>query len=92
MGTITRDFTQLVANGSSDPQNVPINGDYLFFASGTWGAGTLTLEASPDNGTTWFSVTSLTANGRTKVFLGSGENVRVTLSGATAATIDAGLR
>ena len=92
MGAITRDFAQLVANGSSGSQNVPLQGDYLFFASGTWGGGTLTLQASPDGGTTWYTVATLSANGRSKVFLGTGEIVRVTLSGATTPTLDSGLR
>ena len=92
MGVITRDFTQLTADGSSGEQNIPVSGDYLFFASGTWGGGTLTLEASPDGGGRWFSVATLTADGRSKVFIGTGEVARITMSGSTTPTIDAGLR
>jgi hypothetical protein len=91
MGVITRDFTQLTADGSSGEQNIPVSGDYLFFVTGTFGGGTVTLEASP-NGSTWYSVASATVASRTKVFLGTGETVRVTVAGSTTPTIDAGLR
>jgi hypothetical protein len=92
MGAITRDFAQLADNGSSNQQNVPLSGDYLFFATGTFGGGTVTLEASPDSGTTWYEIATATVKSRTKVFLGTGEIVRVTLSGATAPALDSGLR
>lgn len=40
--------------------------DFAVFAWGTWGSGTLTLQSSPDGGTTWFDAAAgITANALT---------------------------
>lgn len=92
MSTLNFDFSQLSADGSTAPVNVPLDGTYSLFAFGTFGTGTLTIEASPDKGTTWFAVVAFTANGRESHYLSANEIIRATLSGATAPTVDSGAR
>lgn len=53
-----------------------------------FGGGTVTLELSPDEGTTWIAVgteTTLTANGAAGFKLAAGVQIRATLSGSAAA-------
>lgn len=51
---------------------------------GTWGAGTITLQTSPDAGTTWYALDTLTANGIKRV-TGLRDNLfRLVLSGSTS--------
>lgn len=68
------------------------NGYFCFYATGTWGGGTMKLQVSPsDSGTTDFvDVTgaSMTADGY-KVCQVFGRRVRAVLSGATAPTLSA---
>lgn len=90
--SLNHDFVQLSANGSTVANNIPIDGEYVFFAFGTFGGGTVTFEASPDSGTTWLSLGTLTADGRASYYLSAKESVRTTLSGATTPTIDSGVR
>jgi hypothetical protein len=82
----TQLFTAQTANGST--QAVPVNGRHVsFVAAGTFGGATLTVEVSPDSGTTWVSTgTTLTAAGAVEVTYGEGLLLRVTLSGATGTT------
>lgn len=88
------DAFTFTANGSTAPFVVYNAPEYLLApngfdlnltASGTWGSGTLALEASPDGGTTWFRYTTLTANGYSTVNTGISDVLfRLTLSGATS--------
>ena len=60
-----------------------------FVGYGTWDTSTLTLEMSPDGGTTWIPVTgmSLTANGHLDIPpLGSGVQVRAVLASVGGTT------
>jgi hypothetical protein len=91
MSVLNVDFT-LSADGSTADWNVPVSTQYMFYAVGTFGGGTLSLECSPDNGTTWFTVDHLPSAGRLIRYLVSGETVRITLTGATTPTISTGLR
>ena len=91
MGVINKTFA-LTANGSTDKHNVPVSSEYMFYGVGGFGGGTLQLEASPDNGINWFTVETLTKPGRLIRYLVGGEKIRITLSGATGATITTGLR
>ena len=91
MSVLTIDDT-FAADGISKFSNVPLSIDYMFFATGSFGGGCLSLEASPDNGVTWFTVEKLTQAGRLIRYLVSGEKVRICLSGATTPSIQAGLR
>lgn len=77
----------LSANGSTTA--VQHNGGTAFLAaSGTFGSGTLRLEFSPDNGTTYIATgVSLTAAGRGSELLPTGVLVRATLTGATAPSL-----
>jgi len=79
-------------NGTNSFSNVPLSTDYMFFATGSFGGGTLALEASPDNGVTWFTVEKLTLPGRLIRYLVSGEKVRLNLCNSIGASIEAGLR
>lgn len=56
------------SNTNSSTFNImqPSGGSGVVLAAGTWDSGTLTLQISPDNGTTWISSGSegqLTADG-----------------------------
>jgi hypothetical protein len=65
MATYT-DIVQPLVTASLTAQNtftsvVPITGAFNFSLSGTW-AGTVFIQRSFDNGTTWLDVASYTAN------------------------------
>ena len=91
MSVLTVDHS-FIADGESLISNVPLSIDYMFFATGTFGGGCLSLEASPDNGVTWFTVDQLTAPGRLIRYLVSGEKVRLKLEESTAASVSVGIR
>jgi hypothetical protein len=66
-------FTTATANASSTAVNWA-GGIGQFMASGTFDTCTVTLQMSPDDGTTWFDVgsdTTLTAEGIANFELGS---------------------
>jgi hypothetical protein len=90
-------FATLAANGNSASLSWP-GARGVFTAWGTFGAGTLTLQQSPDDGTTWINVDragdtfcTFTANGEGGFELG-GCLVRVSLAGATAPSIQSGVQ
>lgn len=59
-------------------------------AYGTWGGGTLTLQYSPDNGSTWITIPgiSLTANGNTGSLGGVfGDQIRTVMTGSTSPSL-----
>ena len=90
MGVLVVDIN-LTADGTSRAWNVPLSGEYMFFAVGDFGGGCLSLEASPDEGVNWFTVDQLTESGRLIRYLVSGEKVRLSLSESIAADINAGI-
>jgi hypothetical protein len=90
-------FATQTANGSSASIAWP-GGRGVFSAWGTWGSGTLTLQQSPDDGTTWINVDR---TGDTYVtFTGNGEGgfelgeclLRVTTTGSTTPSIQSGVQ
>jgi hypothetical protein len=79
-------FTARTTNGSSS--TVPSNGRTLtVVASGTWDSATLTVEVSPDSGTTWVPTdTSFTASGVKTCIFDEGVLYRLTVASAGAGT------
>lgn len=84
--TPTKLFTLQTANGST--AKFVSSGDFMsLIASGTFGGATITVEVSPDDGTTWIATSAtLTAAGVTNFIGGEGLRFRFTLSGATGPT------
>lgn len=96
--SIIQIFTNQVADGNSTLVPLPKNDnpaanlpaiDVTLFGSGTFGGGTLALEATPD-GATWVPVqgASLTAAGAVSARVVA-RQVRAALSGATAPNLNA---
>jgi len=86
---VQRTFT-FTANGSSVQFPIGTTGlDVGFAAWGTWGSGTLAFQVSPDGGTTWFNVDTLTADGIKHIAGSNSQEVlaRVTLTGATSPSL-----
>ena len=91
MSVLTVNHT-FATNESSRLSNVPLSIEYMFFATGDFGGGTMALEASPDNGVTWFTVDKLGGPGRLIRYLVSGEKVKLTLCNAVNPNCSAGIR
>lgn len=91
MGVLSVDHT-FTGDEASKSHNVPVSEKYMFYATGTFGGGCLSLEASPDNGSTWFTVDQLTAPGRLIRYLVSGEKVRISLEASASPNIISGIR
>ena len=91
MSVLTVDHSFL-ADGVSKSFNVPLSIDYMFYATGEFGGGTVALEASPDNGVNWFTVDKLNGPGRLIRYLVSGEKVKLTLCDAINPNCSAGIR
>jgi hypothetical protein len=81
--------TTLVSNGSTAVFEHFSRYRGTFWAFGTFGGGTVVLEASRNNGTTWIPLpsTSFTANNFVNFQINSPCSLRVTLSGATAPSL-----
>lgn len=91
MSVISKIFTTLVADGSTEVIKSPIYGRFNVHAYGAFGGGSLAVEASID-GVNFVPVGSpLTANGTLSVTLSESEHLRLTLSGATAPTLNSGI-
>ena len=82
----------ITGDGPTEDHNVPVSTKYMFFASGEFGGGCLSLQALPSNGAKWFTVDQLTGPGRLIRYLVDGERVRLILEGSTDANINAGIR
>lgn len=89
-------FARLLANGQTTAIGW-LGGRGNFIAQGTFGSGTIKLQASFDDGTTWIDVdksgdtyVTFTSNGVGGFELGACQ-LRASLSGATAPSIDSGL-
>ena len=91
MGVLSIDKNYTV-DGSTEAWNVPVSNNYMFYGVGTFGGGCLSLEASPDNGVTWFTVDQLTKPGRLIRYLVNGEKVRLKLLNSTTPNVTAGIR
>lgn len=85
---------RLTANGSTEIMDYVGFERATFWASGTFGGGTLTLECSRDGGTTWLScdrggttITTFTSSGVGNFQLNARYKVRATLTGATSPDI-----
>lgn len=91
MGVLDVSFTMNV-DGSTKDWNIPVSSNYMFYGVGSFGGGILSLECSPDGGTSWFTVDHIPSDGRLIRYLVSGEVVRISLEGATAPNIATGLR
>ena len=76
----------LSANGSTASFSYLAQSRATFWVFGTFSSGTVILQASRDNGTTWITVpnTTLTANGYVNFQINSVCLIRATLSGATS--------
>ena len=84
-------FTAQTADGNSQAIRWP-GGEGTYNAEGTFGGGTATLQFSPDGGTTWKSCGSdaeLSSDGAANFKLPVGYHLRVSLSGASGANLDA---
>lgn len=97
-GAITNPIT-FTANGTSASflvndysiagSTTTVNGDKQvpWTAQGTWGGGTLALQASPDGGTNWFQVDTATANIKKLTKPVTDQLFRFVLTGATAPSL-----
>lgn len=85
--------TQLFSARSTNGQSAvfPSRGVYAtVIASGTFSGGTITVQASPDGGTTWVDTNAtLAAAGLVNFIAGDGISYRLNLSGAGTPSIDA---
>ncbi len=84
--TITTNSTFELTRSSGIPQDISV--------TGTWGGGSLLIEASLQNdltyatATRWNTVTTITSTtGITRVCLNTGAILRATLSGATSPSL-----
>jgi hypothetical protein len=85
----TQLFTAKNADGNSGTFKSK-GGFVTLLANGTFGSGTLTVQASPDDGTTWIStIATMTAAGVINFLAGDGVLYRLNLSGSTAPSLNA---
>ncbi len=91
MSVLTVDHAFTVSE-SSKVSNVPLSIEYMFFVTGDLGGGSVSLESSPDNGVTWFTVDKLNGAGRLIRYLVSGEKIKLTLCDAINPDCSAGIR
>lgn len=91
--SLSLNYTDNVTVGNATAIDVGGTPDfYQVLASGTFGSGTLTLNLSPDGGTTYYAAATLTAAGVMTVNVKSGDKVKVSLAGATSPDIDIAVR
>ena len=83
MGVLSTDKSFTVNDEASDPWNVPVSSNYMFYVTGDLGGGHIAFETSPDNGTNWFTVDTLNSAGRLIRYLVNGERVRITVCNTT---------
>ena len=87
--SLTKVFDGVTTNSSSDSVDWP-GGVGQMVVEGTWGGGTVKLQMSPDDGTTWVAIggdASITADGVVNFDLNACD-LRLNLSGSTAANLD----
>ena len=78
------DFTSNIYNG----------GKASVIAFGTWGGATITLQFSPDGGTTWYAVgtsTTFTANGWATFEIHGRVKIRASLTNAGTTSLSIGI-
>ncbi len=87
--TPTQLFNSQASNASSSTF-VSRGGFVTLLAAGTFGSGTITVQASPDGGTTWIdTIATLTAAGVVNFISGAGVTYRLNLTGSTTPSINA---
>jgi len=82
-------ITTLLENASSTPStNIFWGGQGTLYVWGTWDGATVTLQASPDNGTTWIDLedATFTQNTVTNITLHTMNQIRASISGAGGST------
>lgn len=84
----TQLFAPRTTNGST--QSFPSQGRFVTVAvQGTWGGATITIEASPNDGTTWIATdVTFTADGVKNFVTSCGFLYRATLSGVTTTSVN----
>lgn len=79
----------VTANATSAEHITACSETIIVVASGTFGSGTVTLQVSPDGGTTWVTTgKTLTADGSVFQDFPAGSRLRVALTGATGPDLD----
>ena len=87
--SLTKVFNGVTTNSSSDSVNWP-GGVGQMVVEGTFGSGTVKLQMSPDDGTTWVAIggdATVTADAVVNFDLNSCD-IRLNLSGSTGANLD----
>lgn len=79
----------LLTNEAATCQPITVlrGGRYLWAAVGTFGGAALTLQGLGPDGATWQNVTTLAAAGQVSVFVGEGEQLRVSVSGGSPSAL-----
>ncbi len=90
MGILNLEFN-LTEDGDSKVSNIPVSTNYMFYATGDFGGGCLSLETSPD-GLNWFTVDQLTSPGRLIRYMKKKKKMRISLSESTSPDINTGVR
>lgn len=87
--TPTQLFTNQAANGASSA--ITSAGEYMtLVVAGTFGGGTVTIQCSPNGGTTWVDTeATFTAAGVKNIIGGEGLQFRLNLTGATSPSLNA---
>lgn len=85
-------FVENITDNGSTGALTPTSNTFTLVGAGDWDSGSAQLEMSPDQGTTWIAVPSitLTANGYKDVSLNASEPLqyRVTLTSIAGAAAD----
>tara|TARA_B100001750_G_scaffold172218_1_gene140460 strand:+ start:73 stop:414 length:342 start_codon:yes stop_codon:yes gene_type:complete len=87
--SLTQVFTGVTADGESAELNWP-GGVGQMVVDGTFGGGTVALEMSPDDGTTWVAIggdASVTSDAVVNFDL-NGCDIRLSLSGSSGANLN----
>ena len=93
MGVLSTTYAFTVNDEGTEPWNVPVSSNYMFYVTGELGGGHISFESSPDNGVNWFTIDTLNEPGRIIRYLVNGEKVRITVCDAlTAPACTAGIR
>jgi hypothetical protein len=84
------DVVPITGNGPGQPFMLENRNDFFGWAAfGTFGGGTLALQASPNGGTSWFNVDTAGANALRHILVNVDTLYRLNLSGATAPSVSA---
>lgn len=85
-------LTVPASNGNGAASDVR-GGEYVVHCYGTFDSGTVTLEVSPDDGTTWYGLTdhqddavTFSGDGQRRFNIDAGRQLRAALSGSSGST------